>query len=586
MHHAFFALTLLTLSAAALVWLLQRLKLSPIIGYLTLGVIAGPFQERLFSNPEAANTFSEFGIVLLMFFIGLEFHLDHMRSMLTLCLGGGSLQVVLTSLVAALVAYLLGCGPIASAVIGLMVAFSSTALVLKAFEDRKESDSQRARVSLAVLLLQDFAAILAVVVLPAFSIIHQAQDSRLNPVTQLVLLLIFLPILFVGCRYLLPKLFKQAASARTPEAFSLLSLGACFSVALAAQWAGASLALGAFLGGLVLCQTPFASQILADLNTLRNLALAFFFLTVGMLVDVNYVMANALSLLGALVGVLVLKTLLTSAVLRALRVPTAVAAGVGLSLAQIGEFSFVIGKQAFTLELLPPEPYKFVLALAVFSMMITPFMVSSSAIFGRWLSHSIEEVSEAHNAAPPAGSAPAVHELSPHVPRAIVVGYGPVGRTLARILKDFDIQPVIIDINIDTVNKLNAMGSTAIFGDAGKREILQAAQVDKASYLLVTLPDLAGRIPVVATARVLNPDLKIFVRARYLAERAMLEDSGASAVSYEEAEVAVSLAGFLLKEIGADDLAIEQQARLIRSEIALRSGFSMSMRSPVPKKKQ
>jgi CPA2 family monovalent cation:H+ antiporter-2 len=563
MHDAFLALTLLTLSAAALVWLLQWLRLSPIIGYLTLGVITGFFRERLFLEPEAANTFAEFGIVLLMFFIGLEFHLDHMRSMLTLCLVGGSLQIVLTALLSALTASLFGCPPLAAGVIGLMVAFSSTALVLKAFEDRREADSHRARVSLAVLLLQDFAAILAVVVLPVAAGVQESSGVR-GPglLGQVALLFIFLPVLFFGSRYLLPRLFKHAASVRAPETFSLLSLGACFSVALAAQWAGASLALGAFLGGLVLCQTPFAAQIQADLSTLRNLALAFFFLTIGMLIDLSYVVAHAGMLLAALAAVLLGKTLLTCAALRVLRVPSVVAAGVGLSLAQIGEFSFVIGKQSESLGLMPPEPYKFVLALAVFSMFLTPFLVGGSAAFGRWVSR--------HGGASEAdlGARDSAAE-SARAARAIVVGYGPVGRTLTRILQDFNIEPVIIDINIQTINKLKAQGCTAIFGDAGRREILQAAHVDTAAYLFVTLPDLAGRIPVVATARVLNPGLKIFVRARYIAERAMLEDSGASAVSYEEAEVAVSLAQFLLKEIGADDMAIEQQGRLIRDEIAL-----------------
>jgi monovalent cation:H+ antiporter-2, CPA2 family len=251
------------------------------------------------------------------------------------------------------------------------------------------------------------------------------------------------------------------------------------------------------------------------------------------------------------------KTLLAAGALRLVGLPLGLAVGSALTLAQIGEFSFVLGQQAQATGYLPPEQYKFVLGVAVLSMALTPLLVGKSAavvkLFGR------EE-----------GGVGTVLPGREDAARAIVVGYGPVGRTLTRILADFGIHPVVIDMNIETVKTLKTAGITAIYGDAGRRQILQAAKVEHASYLLVTLPDLAGRIPVVATARMLNSDLKILTRARYVAERAMMEDAGASAVSYEEAEVAVSLAEMLLKEIGAEGSKVEAEIRRIRDEIALR----------------
>jgi len=575
MHDAFLAITFLTLGAAALVWLLQRFHMSPIIAYILLGVLAGPFKGWLFgAGHETSETVTELAIILLMFFIGLEFHLQELRANLKLLLLGGTLQVGISAVSAGVISTLFGTPFPASAILGLMVAFSSTALVFKAFEDRRESDSQRSRVALLLLVFQDLAAILIVSLLPLIKTFSSEPDpaapSAAMAIVRFGALFLLLPLLFFGSRWLLPRAFSTVASTRTPEIFSLLSLGACLSVALAAHVAGASLALGAFLGGLVLCQTPFASQILADLSTLRNLALAFFFVTIGMLVDLSFVWAHAVELAGALIALLGLKTLLTTFALRLTKTTMAVSAGVGLALAQIGEFSFVLGREAMSQQLLSATDFQFLLSLALLSMLATPFLVQYSGSFGRWC----------------AGNATDEH-APPHVPpkgkqvRAIVVGYGPVGRTLTRILKDFGLQPVIIDMNIETVKKLTASDHFAIFGDAGRREILRAAGVETAAFLLVTLPDLPGRIPVVATARMMNPNIKILTRARYLAEHVMLEDAGATAISYEEAEVAVGLAWFLLREIGAPEEDFEREADRIRNEIAVRTGFSVVMPSPV-----
>lgn len=570
MHDWFVPLTLLTLGAAVLAWLCQRVRLSPIVGYLLLGVLVGPFQHHLFADRDSVSALAELGVILLMFFVGIEFHLGEMRSLLPLFLGGGSLQVLLTAMCGGAAAWLCGVPPMAAVVAGLMLAFSSTALVVKAFDERGQADSQRARTGLAVLLLQDIAAILAVALLPLATHAPSASDGGPSltraAAGQLGLLLVVLPLLFLGARHILPRLFDRAAAARAPEAFSLLALGVCFSVALAAQLSGASLALGAFLGGLVLSGTPFAFQILADLSMLRNLAMAFFFMTIGMLVNAGFVVTHWPALLGALAALLVLKTVLATLALLTFRVPLGVAAGAGLALAQIGEFSLVVGRQAEAAGLLPPQAHQFLLALALGSLLLTPLLVGRSGAFGTWLASRGAESPSGAPAASPVGGV-----------RAIVVGYGPVGVTLTRILRDFGIEPVIIDLNIETIRKLAASGVRSVFGDAGRREILRAAGVAQASYLLVTLPDLAGRVAVVAMARILNSNIRIVTRARYLGERAMLEEAGATAVSYEEAEVAVALAATLLREIGASEQDMEREARRIRASIALRTGFTVAL---------
>lgn len=580
MHGLFFALTLLTLGAAGLAWILQRFKLSPILGYLALGIFAAPIKSALLDHHEGTEVWAEFGVILLMFFIGLEFHLEHLRSMLVRCLVGGGLQVSVTAALAGLVAWLSGASSASAVVAGLMVAFSSTALVMKSFADRRESDSARAKLCLAILLFQDIAAILAVAMLPLLASLllpgGEGQTSVWDALKQMGFLFVVLPLIFVGSRYLLPRLFERTAIARLPEAFSLLSLGACLSVALAAEEAGASLALGAFLGGLVLAETPFSSQILADLSTLRNLALAFFFVSVGLLVDMVFVAEHVLALAAAMALLVVLKLVVTAGSLMILKVPVTVAAGTGLALAHIGEFSFVLGRQAQVAGMMEENSYKFILALAVLSMVLAPFEVGWSAaagrLAGRLFGRKVEDAVPA-----PAQEGTDESGAKPQHARAIVVGYGPVGKTLTRILSEFGIQPTVIDLNFDTVKRLKSLGIPAVYGDSSQREILEAAGIHHADYLLVTLPDLNSRVPIVASARLMNEEIVVITRARYLTEQRPMEEAGANSVSFEEMEVAVGLARNLLQEFGASEVELQKHASRVRAEISLRTGFTMML---------
>jgi CPA2 family monovalent cation:H+ antiporter-2 len=420
-------------------------------------------------------------------------------------------------------------------------------------------------------------AVAAIPLLAASGVGGKAEGGPEMPsweeIRRLLLPLAALPVLFLGSRRLLPVLFRKAAAARAPEAFSLLALGACLSVAMLAHAAGASLAIGAFLGGLVLCQTPLSSQIIADLSILRNLALGFFFVTIGMLVDLKFVAEHAPALILALACMAAGKAVLASASLLAIRLPLTVAVPAGFSLAQASEFSFVLGRQAADSGLLDQNTLRFFLVTGVVSMIVTPLLMEAGPRVGRRLADLM-----GRRKGKPASCESAVAAAGGiESAGAIVVGYGPVGRTLTRILMDFGIRPIIIELNLDTVNKLKARNFPVVYGDAGRREILEKAGVCRADYLLVTLPDLPARMSVVATAVAMNPRIRVLTRARYLGERAMLEEAGASAVSYEEAEVAVSLADTLLREIGAKKEDIEREKARIRAEIAVRTGFTLVM---------
>jgi CPA2 family monovalent cation:H+ antiporter-2 len=387
-----------------------------------------------------------------------------------------------------------------------------------------------------------------------------------------------LPVLFFAARLLLPRLFQRAALERNQEAFALASLGSCLAVAVLAQVLGASLAFGAFLGGLVFADTPYAHQIRADLATLKDLALGFFFVTVGMLADLGYVVQHLPLVLVSAVLLLVLKTAVTALTLRVFRHPWSVAAGAGLAISQVGEFAFVLASTARSAGALGAEDHQLLIALSVLTMIVAPALVARSRPFGQavsgWLGQPVPR-EWGRRAVPPRTELSEETQTLTRNARAVVVGYGPVGRTLCKILIRFGIRPTVIELNLDRVQRLRQMGREAIYGDAGQREVLHAAGVAQAGHLLITLPNLSSRVPIIVSARALNPNIHIITRARYLEERKLLEDAGAMSVAFEESEVASELARLLLSHLGVSQEQIGPEIERLRNEIALRTGYTM-----------
>jgi CPA2 family monovalent cation:H+ antiporter-2 len=568
-------------AAALLVFVMQRMRQSAIVAHLLLGMVVGPFALDLVPSGAVVAELAEIGVVLLLFFIGLEFHVAALRRMASLALLGTLLQLVVTSAAIAAIGHALGFTWVQGASAGFCVALSSTAIVMKAFEEQRESDTPWAQASLAILLGQDLAAMAAIAasaLVPATLGASGAIGSVAEgPEHRSLWLLLGLPLLAAVARYVLPRLFAKAALTRNPELFALSSLAACFLVAVAARELGASLVLGAFLGGVVFAETPFAHQIRADLSTVKNLALGLFFLSIGMLVDLRYVAAHVPLLAGALVAVVVVKTLVATLVFRLFRIPWSVAAGGGLALAQVSEFAFVLATGAGA-ALLGDASRQALVPLAVLSMLPAPLLIRASGGFGRRVASLLGQ---------PMRVAPtAVPELREETKlqqtRAIVVGYGPVGRTLCRILMHVGVRVCVVDLHPTTIAKLKKLGRDAVFGDATQREVLRAAGISEARHLVVTLPDQATRSAVITTARALSPRITILSRARYLSEQEVLETAGANHISYEEAEVAVELARLMLGALGVPEETLDQEVGAIRAEIAVRTGFTTILPIPRP----
>jgi CPA2 family monovalent cation:H+ antiporter-2 len=394
-------------------------------------------------------------------------------------------------------------------------------------------------------------------------------------------------MLLVGAR-VIPWLLVRVARTRSSELFTLSVLAVALVIATGSSFIfGASMALGAFLAGVVVGQSELSHQAAADALPMRDAFAVLFFVSVGMLFDPRVLIAQPGLVLGTLAIILVWNPLaaLTIVAVRGYSVRTALTVAVGL--AQIGEFSFILAEVARQLGVLPVEGQSVLVAAALISIAANPLLFRTIEPLEARLRRSRRTWALLNRRAEARGRGlnrrtAARLAAAPETIHAVVVGYGPVGQTVARILREFGIQPVIVDLNVDTVRELVARGHAAIYGDGARDEILAAAGIEKARYLLVTPPDLVSRIPVIVTARLRNPEIKILVRARYLAERVMLEEIGATAVCYEEAEAAVALAAFLLHEIGAPQGRIQEEANKIREEFAIRTWRSLLAETDAP----
>jgi CPA2 family monovalent cation:H+ antiporter-2 len=373
--------------------------------------------------------------------------------------------------------------------------------------------------------------------------------------------------------HVVPRLLELAARLRSRELFTLSVLALAVAVATgSAVFFGASMALGAFLAGMVVGQTPVSQQAAADALPLRDAFAVLFFVSVGMLFDPSFPLREPGLVLAALGIVLVGKPLIALGAVAALGYSVRTGLTAAFGLAQVGEFSFILGDLASHHELLPPAGRNLLVVCALVSISVNPWLFRSLDAAEAWLRGQprlwrlLNARADRRRDLINADSIRAVEELA--TPQAVIVGYGPVGRSVDRLIRQAGLPTVVIDLNLDTVNELAQAGRPALFGDASHPEILKHAGIERASHLVVTLPHSVNRGPLIAAARRLNPRLQILVRARYLRERADLEQAGASAACYEEAEAAVALARHVLRDIGQDGATIEQESERIRRELA------------------
>jgi len=510
-------------ASAVMAWLCQRLKIVPIVGFLVAGILIGPFGLGLVQDQGLVSATAEIGVILLLFSIGIEFSLEKLASIRRFIIVGGGLQVASTVALVAITFLAIGFDWKVGVYTGCLVALSSTAIVLKLLSDSGRADSPVGRISLGILILQDLAIVVMVLLLPLLG----GGDASGAQVTTALLeaIAIIALVLILGSR-LVPRLLDRIARERSQELFLLAVLSICFGIAWILALGGVSLALGAFLAGLVVSGSRFREHALGDILPLRTLFTAVFFASVGMLLDLRFVLERPLLILGVAAAVAVVKLGLASLAVIALRYPARMAFSVGIGLAQIGEFSLVLEQAGRDAGLSPAGQgdlgHQVFLAVAVLLMAVTPLLVSWEDRFGP-RSLGLKK-----------GGALAEHRGP--LDLTLVGGYGMAGRAIAAACADAGIPYSIVDLNPVSVADAQKAGVPIEFGDIGRRSVLERAGLARARCLVLTVNDRASSTRAAKMAKLLNPDARVIVRVRYASEEATMRQAGADEVVIEETE--------------------------------------------------
>jgi monovalent cation:H+ antiporter-2, CPA2 family len=551
-------LVIVLTATIAIVFVFQKLRLPNIVGFLLTGVIIGPHGFQLIQSVDQVEILAEIGVVLLLFTIGLEFSLETILSVQRRVVWAGLLQVVLTTLVGLAVARLLGVSVEVGLFYGFLVSLSSTAIVLRIYHDRGEINSLQGRLASGLLLFQDLCVVPMMLLLPVLA--GSGQDSIFLIVWVLAKSLITLVAIVWTARKLLPRLLHQVALLRNREIFVLFVVLVCLGTAWLTSETGLSLALGALVAGLVISESELSHQIVADILPLRDCFSGIFFISIGMLLNLGLLSQDLRITLLELLLMIGIKSLVLFAVFWWLYRSIRLGVVLGLGLAQIGEFSFVLAKAGINFKLLSPGDGQIFLAASILSMMATPFLIQWVHAWSFGFEGLFKDTGFNRSTS---GGANETASATGHV---IVVGYGLNGQNLARVLKEVSIPYRVLEMDPDLVRSAKAGGEPITFGDGTRPEILQQVDIEKARVLVVAISDPAATARLVSQARRLRTDLYIIVRTRYVAEIDRLYRLGANQVIPEEFETSVEIFARVLQEYHIPRNVISLQVDLIRKE--------------------
>jgi len=540
---------ILILLAAAVVAvpLFSRLGLGSVLGYLAAGVLVGPWGFGFINQVEEIRHLAEYGVIFLLFIIGIELKPTRLWAMRRMVFGLGTAQVILTGLILAGLAFLFDQSLKTSVIIGFGLALSSTAFGLQILTERGEMGATHGQAAFSILLFQDLA------VVPLLALVSLlAADATLLVGIELAILDAVLVILFVilVARYLLSPILRLVASSRTAEVFTATALFAVLGTAWLMEEVGLSLALGAFLAGLMMADSHYRHQVIADIEPFRGMLLGLFFMGVGMAIDFGLMIDQSVLIVGLVIGLLALKSFIIWVLCRMMGVGTPNAARVSLLLSQSGEFGFVLFGLAMSSALLPQDLFQLLTLVVALTMITTPLMVKIGDYAGARLSR-----------------VPGRHEVTtdridPHKPHVIIAGFGRVGRRVARILQAGNIPYVGIESDADRVHEGRKDGFSVYYGDASQVEVLRGAGAARAGALVCTLDHVGPAVRLVKILRDHFPEIPISARGHNSQHCDQLLQAGASIAISETLEASLQIGAAVLGEMGVVE---EDAAKLIDS---------------------
>src|SRR5215813_12637672 len=589
MHSLDLLLTLTGGLAGALVlgYVTQRIGLSPIVGYLLAGVLVGPNTPGFVVNTVLAEQFAEVGVILLMFGVGLQFHVEELVAVWRIAVPGAVAQSAAATVLGALLVRSFGWSWSSGVVFGIALSVASTVVLVRVLSDNNTLHTRSGHISVGWLVAEDLFTVIALVLLPM--IFGQAGHDRsflasLGLMVLKVVTLIFLMVV-VGSRFV-PRLLDYVAAVRSRELFTLTVLVIALGIAVgSAKVFGVSMALGAFLAGLVVGRSDYSLRAASEALPLRDAFAVLFFVSVGMLLSPGALLNNPLLIAGTLAVVVLGKPAVAFGITWLMRCPFATSLSVALSLAQIGEFSFMLSRVGADLGLLTDTAMHTIVATAIISITLNPLLYRLIDPVEAWVAHRPRLwgwLTTRAPALPPPEVALTPDGMSAAGPhhRAVVVGYGPVGQTVTRLLQDNHIAPTIIELNRDTVRCLREAGVSVVYGDARHREILQGAGVGSAGSLILSAAGLHASAEVIRLARELNPAIRILARAAYVRDSSALHQAGAEYVFSGEGEVALAMTEALLRSLGATPEQIDRERERVHRELV--GGPTIAARQDTP----
>lgn len=542
------------------VFTFSKLKIAPLVGFLLAGILAGPFGLGLIRETENIEMLAEIGVVLLLFTIGIEFSLRELLKLRRIVLFGGGLQVFITTLIVAVIFWWLGFSPEASVFMGLIVALSSTAIVLKLLQEKGEIYSAHGRIALGILIFQDIAAVFIIIFAPLLAGETVAGTDLLEFLFRGLGLII---LSLISARYLVPFLLFHVAKTRNNELFLLSIVVIGLAIAWLTSLAGLSLALGAFLAGLIISESEYAAQALGNVMPFRDMFMSIFFVSTGMLLNLDMLRSYLFLILAVTALVLLLKTFVNAFTTFLIGFPMHTMILVGFSLAQIGEFSLITAKVGFESGIFTGEIYQEFLAVTVLSMVLTPFLMDFghySAISSKRLPlpkkllydrYGTFQEDEKENG------------LENHL---IIIGFGVNGKNVGIAAQKASIPYMVIDINPETVRQERLNGEPIIYGDAAQEAVLKHAGILTAKAIVVTAGDPVSAWRIIETARRLNPRVHIIARTHFLNELDGFYAIGANEVVSDEFECSIELFARVLNRYMVPDNEIETMGEELRAD--------------------
>ena len=560
MHHDISLITTLAAGfglALILGFIAARLKLPALVGYLLAGIAIGPATPGFVADAQIATQLAEVGVMLLMFGVGLHFSVDDLMAVRKIALPGAIVQMVVATALGAGIATLWGWNLGAALVFGISLSVASTVVLLKALESRGLVESGDGRIAVGWLVVEDLAMVLVLVLLPALapSLGGNAADGTRSMGMTIFITLAkvggFIAFMLIVGRRLFPWLLWQVAKTSSRELFTLCVIAAAVSIAYGSSAIfGVSFALGAFFAGMVLRESEFSARAAEDTLPLQDAFSVLFFVSVGMLFDPSVIVEEPLHVLATVGVILVGKTLAALVVVLILRYPVRTAAIVAASLAQVGEFSFILASLGMSLGLLPKEGNDLILAGALISIALNPVMFSLAGPTERWLQRHTKFAAKLEASSNPLAELPMTTEakyLSNHV---VLVGWGRVGKQIGRDLAAEGVPYVVAESNREFVETHRREGGAAVWGDATDPSVLIQAHIREARALVIATPGTVQVRAMVETARALNPGVQVIVRCHNAEEAELLERDGAGKVFVGENELARSMVSFVLSVVG------------------------------------